>query len=162
MRKSILIIVALFIGLSSATAKSKKQKIKTASSDIHFIYMRRTACFGKCPDYSLDIKNDGTVKYSGYYFVKDSGVFEKHFSIAKVKPLFDEIAKDRLDTCKDQYENRIPDVAGIIFKIGYKGKTKEIHNAHFGPDFLKDLVPKFDEFAKVDKSWKKLPEKLKR
>ena len=44
------------------------------------IRLERTACFGKCPVYSLMIKGDGSVIYSGVDFVKIKGIQETTIS----------------------------------------------------------------------------------
>ncbi len=160
MKKIILTIIAVFITLCSISAKHKKIKIckhGVVVSNIQSIYMHRTACFGKCPDYIIEINNNGNVKYSGVRFVKDTGVYEKHFKLASIKALFDQFSQARLDTCKDEYENRIPDLPGLIYKITYKDKVKNIRNAHSGPLFLRFLSSSVDSLVQVDDSWKKLP-----
>ena len=66
----------------------------------------------------------------------------------------------RIDTCKDEYDNRIPDIPGIIYTIKYKGSIKTIYNAHFGPQFLKTLAEAMDAAGKKsDNTWKKIEDK---
>ncbi len=154
MKKIGLTIIILFIALGNLSARHKKQK--TVNSKIQSIYMRRTACFGKCPDYIVEISNTGKVKYTGNHFVKDSGVFEKNFSTVNVQRLFDEFTRFQIDTCQAQYESRIQDLPGIIYKISYKDRVQSINSANFGPVFLRNLALSVDSFAQVDKSWKKI------
>jgi hypothetical protein len=154
MKKSVLIIILLFISLCNLNARHKKQAV--TNSEILSIYMRHTACFGRCPDYSIEIDNNGKIKYTGIHFVKDSGEYEESVSVALVQGLFDKFTKFRVDTCKAVYENRVVDLPGIIYKITYKDKTQSISNAHCGPAFLRKLAVNVDSFAHVDDTWKKL------
>lgn len=155
MKKSLLIVIALIFVASAGYARHKK-KVKKTKNDIVSISMHRTACFGRCPDYMIEVYNDGIVKYFGYNFVKDSGVYQKTIGTAKAAQLLNKFKEYRVDTCQDVYKNMIPDLPGITYEIRYADKTKSIHNAQFGPSFLKDLSYTVDEEGKVDGSWKKI------
>lgn len=75
MKKSVLTIIVLCITFCSLSARHKKQN--HVNSEIQSIYMQHSACMGKCPDFGIEVNNNGTVKYTGYRFVKDSGFMKK-------------------------------------------------------------------------------------
>jgi len=156
MKKSILIIVLLLAFTQLASAMYKKKKKVQKTSTITFVSMHRTACFGRCPDYTIEIHADGTAKYFGYMFTQHQGVYEKKLSNAQVAALFGRFEYYRVDTCQDNYVMRISDIPGIVLDIEYNGNTKKINNAHFGPPFLKELAREVDNTANINSSWKKI------
>ena len=62
----------LFTSLLSGCVRKAEPFIQ----DELVIKLERTACFGKCPVYSLTINGNGTVVYEGKDFVKIKGVEE--------------------------------------------------------------------------------------
>jgi hypothetical protein len=160
MKKGILIIFLLAAILSTVSAKAKK-KIAKPCNGITYISMHRTACFGRCPDYMIELYSNGNVKYSGYMFVPDSGVYQKNIGQAKVLKIFKDFELYRVDTCREKYDMRMQDLPGLYYSFIYKGKSHEIFNANFGPDFLTDLAKEIDEAIKPDASWKKLASEAK-
>ena len=156
MKKFTLVVLFLLAG-QVTFAKSHKHKKKKSPGSITSVSMRRTGCFGRCPDYTIEIDNDGAVTYTARRFCPDSGVFKKNIGVAKAMEVIGQFETDRVDTCQDVYTNRIQDVPGIILTIKYEDTTKTIANAHFGPRFLKDLAAAVDAAGKkTDDSWKKV------
>jgi len=156
MKKSLLMFLFLSALLPAAFAKHKKiQKKEILSVSIH-----RSACFGRCPDYLVQVNKDGMVTYTGYMFVKDSGTFQKNIGVKDAKKIMDMCTTYRLDTCKDVYENMIPDLPGLYYIVQYNNSVKKIANASFGPDFLKEIAHSIDAVAQVDGTWKKVPDTL--
>ncbi len=165
MKKNLFIILPVIILSLAACAQSKKTSVKTSPKqpDFEQVLMRRTPCYGKCPVYHIELFKDGTLRYSGIRFIKDSGVYEKNIGAANAEKILDEFRKYRVDTCADYYELPIADLPGIYYSYTVNGEEHKISNAHFGPIFLKELAQKLDEigYKDIDHSqWKKLtPEK---
>ena len=155
-------MVVLLMATSLATfaaTKKKAKKTAAATNEIVSVKVHRTACFGRCPEYKIEINTSGVATYTAVRFNTDSGIYRKTIGSKKTMAVINEFQKYRVDTCSDMYENRIPDVPGIVFTIKYKNKTKlqVIQNAHFGPQFLKDLAQQMDQVGKKsDNSWKRL------
>ncbi|MCW3120875.1 MAG: hypothetical protein JWQ38_367 [Flavipsychrobacter sp.] len=162
MKKITLVILSVLIGFS-AIAKTHKAKKKKAAkgNDIVSVLMMRTGCFGHCPTYSIEIKNNGMVTYNAIRFNTDSGTYQKKMGIAKTDVILNDIVKLRLDTCQDQYDNLVPDLPNTNYEIVYKNKTKKIYAARFGPDILKEMTHRIDEMGHKpdgDNTWKKVAE----
>lgn len=145
MKNLLLLACILFIGTVNAQKKS-----------IQKVSMHRTACFGKCPTYSLEINKNGSVTYTSIRFTKFEGIYTKKFSIDKVKNIFLQINLLKLDTCQNEYEQIIADLPGLNFNIDYTNAKKQIVNAHFGPKFLKRLAMNIDKEFSIDSTWKKI------
>jgi hypothetical protein len=67
------------------------------------ITLKRTECFGTCPNYTLTISGDGTVTFEGRQFVKKTGIFKSSISIKKVQQLIAEFNKANYFSLKDKY-----------------------------------------------------------
>ena len=57
--------------------------------DTVLIELERTACLGSCPVYSVALKGDGTVRYEGERFVKQSGAASAKVSPSAVRGIVD-------------------------------------------------------------------------
>jgi hypothetical protein len=145
MKNLLILACILFMGTVYAQKKS-----------INKVSMHRTACFGKCPTYSLEINKNGNVTYTSIRFTKFEGIYTKKFSIDKVKNIFLQINLLKLDTCQNEYEQIIADLPGLNFNIDYTNAKKQIVNAHFGPKFLKRLAMNIDKEFSIDSTWKKI------
>ena len=58
-----------FFGLLICFSCVSPNKLTISKLDLPFITMRRTACFGTCPQYTISIYDDGTINYEGKLFV---------------------------------------------------------------------------------------------
>ncbi|PZF71213.1 DUF6438 domain-containing protein [Taibaiella soli] len=126
-----------------------------AQKKISYVKMNRTACFGRCPVYSVEIYDNGLVRYSGQYYTDHQGVYETNIGKSKAQNLMKQFSKYRVDTCQNEYVSRISDIPGIIYNIKYGKTNKRINNAHFGPMYLRTLAANIDSLSQVNSSWKK-------
>ena len=157
MKKITLLVLALMIGGAAIAKHKHKKKQKAANTNITSVLMHRTACFGRCPEYSIEIGSDGNTIYTGMRFTADTGAFQKKIDVAKAQDIFKQFDTYHVDTCRNVYYNRVEDLPGINLTIKYKDSTKTIRNANFGPGFLRQLATSIDEAGKkTDDSWQKI------
>ena len=152
-------IVFLLLLALSVSAKQHKHKKKTKTTNsITSLAMRRTACFGRCPDYSIEVNQDGTATYTARMFNQDTGTFTKKIGTVKAMEILAQAAAYHIDTCRNRYESRAQDLPGLMYTIRYKDSTKMIQNANFGPAMFRKLAETMDGLVnkKVDNSWKKI------
>lgn len=165
-RKSIGLVLLCSL-LTMACAQSKKTTTSSASASaksgvadvpqLTAVQMSRSACFGRCPVYSVTVEKDGMVRFYGKHYNQYQGVYEKNVGAKQVATLFSQFEAKRVDTCSARYERLISDVPGINYSFTYaKKEASIIQNAHFGPQYLKELALSVDSLAKVDASWKKV------
>lgn len=162
-------ITGFAILLMIALAACAQQKTTTASSTVSnskqskgytYLKMHRTACFGKCPSYAIELNSNGTVAYTGYGDVKYIGTYTRQMNESKVNALLDEAYKYRIDTCQENYRLMIADIPGINYEYTYKGEKHQIRHAHFGPDFLQKLAKDIDsEIGEPGSGWIRKEEK---
>jgi hypothetical protein len=152
--KKIIAIILILIGAVNSIATAKKKASGTPA--ITSITMQRTVCYGRCPDYTIEINKNGMTTYTAVRFNEDTGIYQKNIGSKKAKQIFSEFASYRVDTCSERYEKIISDLPGLIFTIKYANRTQKIANANFGPAFLKSLAETMDTYGKKSgNGWKK-------
>lgn len=142
-----------------AAGKTATTKVSKTAPSISYMSMERTACFGKCPTYTVEVYNTGLVRYTSRMFTEYEGVYEKNVGATHAQSLLSQFSQNRIDTCSERYDSYIQDLPGIIYVFKYGKTTKKIMNAEFGPDYLQKLSKQVDELAKVDNTWKKIADK---
>lgn len=162
----------IFAIASGTTARSCKstpkvvaqtpQKVTPKAPQVSAVKMSRGYCYGRCPVYSIEIKSNGLVRYSGRQFVEKEGIYEKTFAPAAVGNLLQELNSARVDTMKTTYERLLSDMPSINYTFTFAdGQTKEIENAHYGPQVLAKMAQKIDELVQMpDYSWKRIAAKV--
>jgi hypothetical protein len=96
-KQSILVGLAALILLSgcddrgSETAGQSIGKPENAAvvaqPAITSVLMHRSACYGRCPEYSIEVREDGSVQFNGTRFVANSGAHTAHISSAGFKKI---------------------------------------------------------------------------
>lgn len=156
----VILLAAFALCVTTAMACSifgKGKKKSRNGKELVSIGIHRTVCFGKCPDYKIEMDRNGNVTYTGMRFTDDTGIFKKNIGKAKAKEIFDMCEKYRIDTCREMYENQIPDLPGLNFTLKWAKKKKTIYHAGFGPVFLQEIAAAMDEVGKkTDNTWKKV------
>ena len=156
MKKYIVVILAL-MSISPAWAKRAKHKKKSVSTiGIQAVTLHHSACFGRCPEYSIEITPTGKVTYTGIRFVSDSGTFVKKVPSEKTYSIVKMLSDNKVDTCRLLYQSRAQDLPGIFYTITYKDSVKRILNANFGPVYLLEAARSIDSLGKKNNDgWKK-------
>jgi hypothetical protein len=154
MNKYISLIALLIIVSLGACAQKKVSKL--TAKGLSYARYERTACFGRCPAYMVEVYTNGLMRYTGRQFTEYTGVYEKNIGTAKAQSILKKYAANKVDTCRDIYDNVLPDVPGLNYVFTINGKEKNISNAGFGPKFLEALAVEVDKVAKPDKTWKKI------
>jgi hypothetical protein len=89
-----IIVLALLLSVTAAVN----------GQDLPVITLRRTACFGTCPGYSLEIFQDGRLHYNGEAYVAVTGPQEAQIPPEAVKALIESFLKIDYFNLEDVYE----------------------------------------------------------
>jgi hypothetical protein len=121
------VIVILFlstaaISLSCHTAARPKD-MRSVS-----IRLERTRCFGTCPDYSVTIHGDGSVKYFGKYYVDIPGEQTARIQPDKVNELLTAFDNIHFFYLRDRYTDSCTDLPTVYISLAFDGKSKRIEN----------------------------------
>lgn len=164
-RKSLFLTLSFLVLAPTVFAMHKKKKRKATKpqtsnvvnhSGLKSVLMGRSACFGTCPSYTIEIFETGVVRYEGKSFVDFKGLYEKNISKNDAVNFLNEFAAIRPDTLQYLYKQRIADLPGFYFFINYADSVKKVLNAEEGPEMLRGWAERFDQYNKVDASWKKV------
>jgi uncharacterized protein DUF6438 len=92
------------------------------------ITLERSPCFGRCPDYKVEIHGDGTVIYDGRNFVAVQGRRESRIPIYKVRGLFEQFSLAGYFSLKDGYHSSATDLPTYVTSISFDDKTKSVRD----------------------------------
>jgi hypothetical protein len=114
------------------------------------IVLRRTACFGSCPIYSIKIEGSRAITYEGEGWVKEMGVHTSRIPAVDVRRLAEQfISKGYFKFCGTY--GAASDLPGTVTTIRWAGVRKTVNN-HGGfvgtiPKELFELQDAIDEAA---------------
>ena len=117
--------------------------------------LERTACYGRCPIYTVKVLRDGTVQWEGERFVKVTGKATAKLSAAKLAELADAFAKAGYFALKDKYTRYdITDhpSANTSYDDGSHHKAiAHYHGDRSAPAALDQLEARIDEIVGTSK-----------
>jgi hypothetical protein len=125
------------------------------------VTLRRTACYGKCPVYSLEIFADGFIRYIGIDFVQYTGEHRAVVPQETVENLVADFLRADYFALRDSYEtykNRkgrtwtITDLPTVTTSLRVGTTKKSVRDYAFGPPRLGELEDEIDRVANT-KRW---------
>jgi hypothetical protein len=125
------------------------------------ITLRRSVCYGPCPDYTVTIAADGTVTFEGRQFVKTKGIAKGSLSREGMRQLIAEFERANYFSLNDKYQSaedgcpeQWTDAPTAVTSIRINGKSKSVlhyHGCQDGqvvyPKALTALENKIDEIV---------------
>lgn len=132
-----------------------------AGAGFDAVTLERSACYGFCPVYTVDVHADGTVKYVGKEHVAVAGVRDGRITAADVARLGAMLRQSHLERMRDTYRSKADgcaetptDQSSLTIAVTTAGKTKTIswYGGCRGPtvpaDTLTALAGTIDEVAR--------------
>jgi len=120
------------------------------------ITLRRTACFGTCPVYSLEIFEDGFVRYVGTQFVQVTGEHRTVIPRDAVESLISHFLRVDYFTLQDSYETykapdgtvwNVTDLPTTYSSLRVGTRKKSLKDYAFAPKVLVELELEVDRVA---------------
>ena len=134
----LIVFAALLSGLAFAQANDRPQTIEAGKQEVPpdtIITLKRTACFGTCPEYKITIVADGAVVFEGKSFVKRVGTTKTVISREQISKLLAAFAKINYFELRDRYEEQedgcaqqATDMPRAITSIRSNGKSKSVRH----------------------------------
>jgi hypothetical protein len=126
------------------------------------ITLTRSMCFGPCPDYTVEVRGDGTVQFTGRRFVRVIGNQSGRISRDAVAELLAQFRRVDFFSLKDSYTARITDHPSYTVSIEFDGRKKSVRD-YLGrsvgmPEGVTVLEEAIDRLAATDK-WIRSPAK---
>jgi membrane dipeptidase len=120
-----------------------------ASTEPIEITLQRTTCFGTCPEYTVTLRGDGTVTYSGRQYVRTPGTHTWTIDPAAVRALAREMETAGFFELRDEYTSRVTDNPTTYTSLTIGSRAKKIKDYVAGPPKLKDIEAKIDQVSGV-------------
>ena len=120
-----------------------------ASTEPIEITLQRTTCFGTCPEYTVTLRGDGTVTYSGRQYVRTPGDHTWKIEAAAVRALAREMEAAGFFELRDEYSSLITDNPTTYTSLKIGSRAKKIKDYVAGPPKLKDIEAKIDQVSGV-------------
>ena len=115
-----------------------------AATDAIEITIKRTACFGTCPDYEVTMRGDGSVRYDGRAHVRIPGQHTWKVDPAAVRALAREMEDAGFFELKDEYSALVTDLPTTYTSLTIGSRTKKVKNYFKAPEKLHDLENRID------------------
>ncbi len=123
------------------------------------VTMRRTACFGHCPVYTVTIYGSGRVEFRGENYVARKGVFLDSIPQEDVNRLVHALHSKGFFSMQDRYDNRhITDLPATITAFESGTTKKSVYDYHGAPEQLREIERLIDDIARTEQ-WIKGREK---
>ena len=142
------ILLLFFIPMNIKSCDGEKGEKYTAPDAL--IEMSKTACFGKCPVYTISIDGKGNAVYTGKQNVDKIGEYKKTFSAEEVNALIDAFEKSNFWDYEDEYTEKVTDVPTTYISYTRGTKTKKIKDYFGAPDSLKKLENAVEALANAE------------
>tara|TARA_B100000902_G_C27134971_1_gene825560 strand:- start:459 stop:830 length:372 start_codon:yes stop_codon:yes gene_type:complete len=115
--------------------------------------MKRTACYGTCPQYQVSIYNNGDVKYEGLNFVEKIGCYSSSISRNKINNIKDQINNVNFFSLDSVYNAPMTDVPSVILEVNLDCKSFQVVDRFNGPKGLKEFQKFIDLIVNSIMQW---------
>ena len=146
--------------LRNSTATGGRPSVRTPFPSIKnwnslVIGLERSACYGTCPVYHVEIHGDGTVVYIGDRFVAIAGERQEHISRSAVQHLFSQFRSANYFWSFDRYTAPVTDLPENTTSIAFDEQSKSVEDYGGGmigmPPELIALEGAIDQLANTGK-----------
>ena len=125
--------------------------------DTLFASIHRTACYGRCPSYKVEIYESGYAIYEGFKFVEKEGKYTAQLPANDLAYLMDKAKEIGYFQLNDKYDSNVTDLP--VCTTSMKDDVrKTIYNRHQGPKELNAFQDLFDQLLD-NQTWKKVATK---
>src|SRR5215831_599627 len=127
---AVLVLFAVILAVSLATGCHSPSHPNDLSSVS--VTLKRTACYGTCPVYSVAIHGNGLVEYLKEFRVDIPGPQTARISPERVKDLLKDFEEIHFFDLKEKYFEPCTDMPTAIISISVDGRNKEVSNYYGG------------------------------
>ncbi|HXA02767.1 MAG TPA: DUF6438 domain-containing protein [Cytophagaceae bacterium] len=131
--------------LACKTGKGGRQNFESS-----MITMEKTACYGKCPIYTITIYGTGKAEYDGKKNVKKLGRYEKQLNSNETIKLFKAFDASNFSDFQSEYDTSVTDVPSTLISFLHRGYKKNIKDRMAAPEELKNLEKMVEVIAESD------------
>lgn len=119
------------------------------------IEMEKTACYGSCPVYTLEISKQGRGIFEGVENIDFTGKYRFSLSTRELDELAEAFREINFFGLEDRYHKLVTDLPTTYITYHEEGKTKKIMDYYGAPQELKDLEKQIESMV-LSKKMKKI------
>ncbi len=113
-----------------------------------FIELRRTACFGSCPIYTVRLYGDGRITWHGEKFVSMIGDTNGQVAADQAASILEGARKNAFWALCNGYTASVTDQPTTVTTLSIDNKIKSVSEyGHTAPPWLHDLDKRIDTFT---------------
>lgn len=127
---------------------SIRHTTKVAADDSLFASIYRSVCYGTCPNYKLQIYQNGTVMLEGIRFMEPIGKFKSTLTEEQKQLFIDKALEIEYLQMNDRYDGSITDIPSATTNIVVDGYRKEVYRRFNYPQRILQFEQLFDELLK--------------
>lgn len=132
-------LICLFSLFACGISKKNTEfKINNEKREL-IISLERTACYGTCPIYKMEIFSDGSAFYHGERFVDNLGDYEFFVSKETINYILNKSSEIGFFNMEDRYTSNITDLPKTIILIKKDNQKKKIIDYYGAPKELKEF-----------------------
>lgn len=118
-----------------------------------FFTMKRTACYGTCPQYLISIYDNGKITYEGILFVDRIGCFSSFMVKEKIDSIKYFLNEMDFFSLQEEYISPMTDIPSVITEVNIDGKTHKVIDRLEGPKSLKKCYKLIDNMIESISTW---------
>ncbi len=116
--------------------------------------MKRTPCYGTCPQYQVTIFLNGLIMYEGKRYVDKIGCFRSKLSKKKIEKIISLINKINYSNLESEYLSKVTDLPSVVTEVLIKGKNYRVVDENFSETKLNILYDEIDKLTNEVDDWK--------
>ena len=132
------LVLLLVVSSCGSSKKSSKPEANKEKKEL-IIALERTACYGTCPIYKIEVFSDGSAIYYGERFVDNLGKYTFNVSQETINYILKKAVEIRFFEMEDKYTADITDLPKTIVFIKKDRKKKKIIDYYGAPKTLKEF-----------------------
>ena len=132
------LVLLLVVSSCGSSKKSSKPEANKEKKEL-IIALERTACYGTCPIYKIEVFSDGSAMYYGERFVDNLGKYTFNVSQETINYILKKAVEIRFFEMEDKYTADITDLPKTIVFIKKDRKKKKIIDYYGAPKTLKEF-----------------------
>ena len=135
-----MLLIFLSILIITSCKTSKKTVDAAPTQEVYLsISMKKTACYGTCPVYEIQIYSDLSVKLKADQHLDKTGTFESKISGKRLDQIKAMFLEADFFSFKDQYTKKVTDLPTTYLYFNDSGKEKRVMDYYGAPESLKSL-----------------------
>jgi len=152
-KTQLICLIILSVLVLNFGCKTKQKANKTDKMEVPVFVLEKTACYGECPVFTIQIYANGFIEFEGKRFVDKIGNFTNKIYKAEVDLLINDFVTAKFFEFEDKYTSEATDFPTTYITFNHDGRTKKITDYDGAPNELELLEDAVARYIKIS-NWK--------